>query len=109
MVWQIILCALAACGILLVLWVVVGAMLMPFAPKNSCMIFWVRGNEKRLEMQLRAYGWLLNTGLVRSRLLLIAADDEEAKLAETVTQPYPWAGWIQPEGIETIMGENDSE
>lgn len=109
MVWQIILSALAACGVLLILWVVIGVLLMPFAPKNSCMIIWVHGNRDRLELQLRAYGWLLNTGLVRSRLLLVAANEEEAQLARRVTEPYSWAGWIQPEGIDSIMGENDSE
>lgn len=109
MVWQILLCALAACGILLVLWIVIGLMLMPFAPRNSCMILWVHSNRDRLELQVRAYGWLLNTGLVRSKLLLIAADEEEAELARAISVNYSWADWIQPEGIKTIMGENDSE
>ncbi len=91
MFWQILLCALAAGGILLALWVLVGALLLPFSLRHSCMVIWVSDNCDRLEQQVRAFAWLMDSGFLRSRLLLVASSEEEFQLAEAVCRRYPWA------------------
>lgn len=102
MLGQILICSLAASGVLLVLWVTVGMLLMPFSTRHGSMILWVHGNETRLEQQIRAYGWLYNTGLVRVNLLVLAESDAQAELAERACTPYRWADWIRLDGGEWL-------
>lgn len=93
LVREVIVCALAAIGLLVILWAVVGALLLPFSIRKNCMVVYVRGNERRLEQQVRAFAWLTDCGLIRSRLLLVtpAGEDEAAALAERISRAYAWA------------------
>lgn len=91
------------------LWIVIGAMLMPFSLRHSCMVIWVSDNCDRLEQQVRAFAWLMDTGLLRSRLLLVAGDEEELTLAQTVCRRYPWAMCVLDQKMQDIMGEKELE
>ncbi len=103
MVWQILLCALAAAGLLLLVWAVVGTLLLPFSLGHSCMVIFVNGNERRLEQQVRAFAWLTNCGLLRSRLLLVADNTQQLDLAQHVASVYRWASCVRQEDLEETL------
>lgn len=107
MVWQILLCALAAAGLLLLLWVVIGTLLLPFSLGHSYMVIFVSGNERRLEQQVRAFAWLTDCGLLRSRLLLVAANPDEWELARRVAGAYRWAACVWQEDLEKTLASTE--
>lgn len=105
MVRQIIVCALAAMGMLVILWAVVGALLLPFSLRRNCMVVYVQGDEQRLEQQVRAFAWMTDCGLIRSRLLLVAPDQDDAAaaLAQRVSRAYTWASWTRAGQVQKTL------
>lgn len=103
MVWQILLCALAAAGLLLLLWAVIGTLLLPFSMRHSCMVIFVDGNERRLEQQVRAFAWLTDCGFLRSRLLLVVDNSQQWELARRVASGYRWADCVRQEDLEKTL------
>ncbi len=85
MVWQTIFCILAALGLVLLLWLLFGAFVLPLRPKRG-QIAWLwraEGSEAALQKQYEAYAWLRESGLCPSRLILWDAglDPDALRLA----------------------------
>ncbi len=85
MVLQVILCALAAGGLLLVVWCVVGRLLLPVS-RSLVSVYVLRGDAQELEQTVRAFEWLCESGLMAGTLLVVdcAQDQTLAQLAADV-------------------------
>ena len=82
MVLQVIVCALAAAGVLLIVWCVVGHLLLP-VEKSLVSVYVLRGGDQKLEKTLRAFEWLCESNLMAGTLLVVdcASDSELHELA----------------------------
>lgn len=67
------------------------------------MVIFVNGNERRLEQQVRAFAWLTNCGLLRSRLLLVADNAQQLDLARRAASTYRWASCVRQEDLEETL------
>jgi len=86
MVWQTILCILAALGIVLLLWLIFGAFVLPMRPRRGRLawLWQAEGDEAALLRQYEAYAWLRETGLAPTQLVLWDAglDPDALRLAQ---------------------------
>lgn len=80
MIWNIILCALCAAGLLSAVWLLAALILLPVRDTSTYMVLLASGNGERLEQQCRAYLLLNGIGVIR-RPMVIADDglDGEGK------------------------------
>ncbi len=69
MVSEIVICALAAAGVLLVVWALAAALLLP--AREDCVLVAVSGDAEDLQQRVRAYGFLRDTGMIRTRVLIV--------------------------------------
>lgn len=85
MVLQVILCALAAAGLLLVVWCVVGRLLLPVS-RSLVSVYVLRGDGQELEQTVRAFEWLCESGLMAGTLVVVDCAQDEAltQLADDV-------------------------
>ena len=67
---EILLCVLAACGLLILLWCVTALLLFPAAGEDMTLVWPIEGDCPELEFRVRAYLWLCRAGLFRARLVL---------------------------------------
>lgn len=70
MVEDIILCVLAACGVLLLLWCAAGWALFPCRGRAFTLLY-VTGEAEALERTLRAQRWLRKSGLLYGRVIVV--------------------------------------
>lgn len=69
MVGEIVICALAAAGVLLVVWALAAALLLP--AREDCVLLAASGDAEDLQQRVRSYGFLRDTGLTRTRVLIV--------------------------------------
>ena len=86
MVWQTIFCVLAALGLVLLLWLIFGAFVLPTRPKQGRMawLWQAEGDEAALLRQYEAYVWLRESGVAPEQLVLWDAglEPEALRLAQ---------------------------
>lgn len=70
MIWNILLCALCAAGLLTAVWLLAAALLLPVRDNSTYMILLASGNGEALEQQCRAYLLLNTLGAIRRPLLV---------------------------------------
>ena len=73
MLGMILLCALAAAGLLTVLWAAFGWMAAPFGKSGAVVVLPIR-TEQELERELRAWSWLQKTGMTAAALLVLPTE-----------------------------------
>ncbi len=66
---EICVCALAAAGILLVIWALSAALLLP--AREDCVLLLARGDAENLEQRVRSYRFLCDSGLLQTRLMIV--------------------------------------
>ena len=66
---EICVCALAAAGILLVIWALSAALLLP--AREDCVLLFARGDAEELELRVRSYRFLCDSGLLQTRLYIV--------------------------------------
>lgn len=71
MVGEVILCALAAAGLLTVCWCLLGALIVPAASDAAVYLVSARTGSGELRRRVRAHMWLQDAGLLRARLYLV--------------------------------------
>ena len=71
MIWNIIICALAAAGLLAAVWLVCAKYLLPIRTKDAFLVLAARGRGEALEQQCRAYLLLKNAGILQRPLLIV--------------------------------------
>ena len=69
MVSEIVICALATAGVLLVVWALAAALLLP--AREDCVLVAAFGDADDLQQRVRTYGFLRDTGLIRTRVLIV--------------------------------------
>ena len=67
----ILIAALAACGVLLILWTIFEALLMPLPKDDTYLLVYLRGDAGRVEQHMRACDWLRERRGVRGRVLFV--------------------------------------
>ena len=70
MIADLILCLLAACGVLMVLWCLTGWALFPCRGRHDTLIY-LSGEAPAMEQTVRAQRWLRKSGLSRGRVILV--------------------------------------
>lgn len=112
MVWQTIFCVLAACGLVLVIWVLFGGLLLPLRPRRGriALLWQAAGDERALRRSYRALVWLRESGLGPRELILWdgGLTPEARQVAEALAQTDPrirWAEGTQP--IHTVQERTD--
>lgn len=71
MVLTIMIACLAACGVLLILWTMVEALLMPLPTEEAVLVLPLSGDGAQVEQQIRGCRWLREHRGLRARLLLV--------------------------------------
>ncbi len=69
MIWQVLFSALAAAGLVLVVWCLAGRLLLPARGVLVCCR--VRGDAPELEQTMRSLSWLVESGLLRATLRIV--------------------------------------
>lgn len=77
MVLQVIVCALAAAGLLLIVWCAVGRLLLPVSG-DAVSVYAINGSEKELTQTVRAFEWLCQSGLLAGTLYVLDDEGDEA-------------------------------
>lgn len=105
MVWQILLCALAAAGLLFLLWVAIGLLLMPLRLGHGFVLLFVQENADHLEQSMRAASWLIGSGLLRTTVLLADTQGslQVTELAKRLSESYPWAVWLSADALPDYL------
>ncbi|MCQ2418607.1 MAG: hypothetical protein MJ085_02370 [Clostridia bacterium] len=105
MIWQLLLCALAAAGLLMLLWIAIGTLLLPVRLKGGCILLPVEENADRLEHHVRACAWLIESGLIRSTVILADTqhDPQVTMLAKRLCESYCWAIWLPAEKLTDYL------
>lgn len=70
MLLTVLIGALAVCGAFLIAWALIEALFM-HTPKDSCHIFYLRGNDAQVEQQVRSCRWLRERRGLRGQLILV--------------------------------------
>lgn len=105
MFWQLLLCALAAAGLLMLFWIAIGALLLPVRLKNGCILIMVEENADRLEHRVRACAWLIETGLISGTVILADTqrDPQATMLAKRLSESFCWAIWLPAEQLADYL------
>ena len=87
MLWEILLCALAAALILGLLWLLLAQFLLPIRAKEAFLVLLGQGDGENLEQNCRAYLLLRSAGMLRRPLLLVddGLSEEGLALARQLT------------------------
>ena len=80
----ILIAALAACGVFLIIWTLLEAMLLPLPPKDTLLIVYLHGDAAQVQQTIRACRWLRECRGVQGELLLVdcGLPEEARKAAE---------------------------
>lgn len=71
MVWQMVACALAAAGLVLFFWGLLGAFLLPAAGPGLVLRLPVQGDAPELEQSVRSIVWLVESGFLDAPLEIV--------------------------------------
>lgn len=89
MIWMIVCAVLAAAGLLLILWALLGWCVLP-PRKEAVTIYRLSASEPQLERQVQAFVWSHGSGLAAGRLLLAGGDEppQITALAQRLAAQY---------------------
>lgn len=92
MIWMIVCAVLAAAGLILIVWALLGWCVLP-PRREAVTIYRLSASEPQLERQVRAFVWSRESGLAGGRLILAGGEEapETAALAERLAAQY--AAW----------------
>ncbi len=117
MISEIILCALAAAGLITVCWCVLGALIVPARSEAVLYLVSAACGPEELRRRIRAHMWLREAGLLRDRLYLVddgtsaeamqAAQQLEAEFDVTYCTKEQLTLWLN--GGTTDLGTDGAE
>lgn len=73
---RLLICALAAAGLLFFAWALFACLLLPM-PESAVTVFCLTEPSEDLERQVRSFVFLSGSGILRGRLLLLDLQDSE--------------------------------
>lgn len=102
MVWQVLVCVLAAAGMLFLAWCVVGALLMPVGGPGMTVIYCARGDAEDLEQAVRSFAWLRGSGVADLPLQVVDCGMAPAarERAERLARAHPFVRVLTAERWE---------
>lgn len=105
MIRQLLLCALAAAGLVMLFWLALGTLLLPVRLNDGCILIMVEENAERLEHRLRGCAWLIESGLVSATVILADAqrNKQATNLAKRLCENRPWAIWLPAEQLTDYL------
>lgn len=106
---DLILIFLAAAGVALVLWCLLGLLLQPVFGRNMVTVCFVRGDGRDLEYRTRAYSWLREGRLSGGRLALVDCGLTERGLEAVaiLRARYGWLDYCAPEDLPDYLTNAD--
>ena len=104
MVLHVVVCALAAAGVLLIVWCVVGHMLLPVA-RSLVSVYVLRSGDISLEQTVRAFEWLCESNLMAGTLLVVdCADDvSQHELAAEICDNASCVQLCRPDELAELL------
>ena len=107
MFWQVVSCVLAAAGILLFLWCLVGAFVLPVATPGLTAVYRARGEARDMEQAVRGFAWLRGTGVLEVPLQIVdcGMNEEARQRAEHLARRHPYIQIMRKipgQGEETV-------
>ena len=102
---DLILIFLAAAGVALVLWCLMGLMLHPVFGRTRVTLCFVRGDGRELEYRVRAYSWLREGRISGGRLALVdcGLTDRGRQAAELLRGRYTWLDYCTPDDLAAYL------
>ena len=88
MLWEILLCAVAAAAVLGLFWLLLAQLLLPLRAKDACLLLLGRDGGDGLEHSTRAYLLLKSAGALEGPLYLVddGLSEDGLALAQQLTQ-----------------------
>jgi hypothetical protein len=100
---QILLCALAAAGVLTLAWCLGGRLLLPC--EDTLTLYPAKNGAGRLEKAARCHEWLTKTGLLAGRFVIVdyGLDEDGKRIADTLCGESESVLVCTPEELPTIL------
>ena len=101
--FEVLICSLAAAGLILIAWAILGSLLLP-AHQNCVHICHVQRADD-VERCVRAYLWLHASGLVKGQLVLLdlGLDDIQIVKAKKFAQMYDMVVYCTVSTLQTYL------
>ena len=105
MLLDILLVFLAAVGVVLVLWCIMGLLLLPVFGHNMVTFCFSKGDGKELEQRVRAYGWLRDGKISGGRMVIVDCGLTEHGLgmAQILRERYVWVEYCPRPALEDYI------
>ncbi len=99
MIWRSLSCILAAAGLLLFVWCLAGAFLLP--ARGFTLQLRVSGSAEELEQSVRSAAWLIGSGLLRAPLEIVGSGltDEALSRCERLARRYPYISIVAEDEV----------
>lgn len=106
---DLLLIFLAAAGILLVIWCLVGVLLQPVFGRSMVTFCFTRGDGRELEGRVRIYSWLREGRLSGGRLVLVdcGLTDRGKRVADLLQERYGWLERIPQSELTAYIAQFD--
>ena len=110
MLLDILLVFLAAAGILLLLWCLLGLLLSPVFGRDMVTYCYEKGDGDELEQRARAYGWLRDGRISGGRLVIVDCGLTEQGLERVrrLRERYPWLEYCRREAFAAYIHAENS-
>ncbi len=101
MILDLLLIFLAAAGVVLLLWCLLGLLLLPVFGRNMVTLCYARGCGEDLEQKVRAYGWLRDGRISGGRMIVVDCGLSEQGVGRThlLQERYPWVEYCPREAL----------
>ena len=110
MLLDILLVFLAAAGVALILWCLLGLLLAPVFGRNMVTLCYAEGDGGELEQKIRSYGWLRDGRLTGGRLVIVDCGLTEQGIGRMclLQERYPWVEYCQRDQLIEYIGAEKS-
>lgn len=105
MALTILIAALAVCGVFLIAWCVIEALFCTF-PKNSCHIFYLQGDARLVEQEIRSALWVCEKRGMLGKLLFVdcGISPQAQETAQLILKDHTAAVLCAPSQISGYLG-----
>lgn len=102
---EILLVFLAAAGVVLILWCLMGLLLLPVFGHNMLTLCFAKGEGIELENRVRAYGWLRDGKISGGRIVIVdcGLNANGLSRAQVLRERYVWVEYCPREALPDYM------
>lgn len=104
---DLLLIFLAAAGVLLLLWCLLGLVLLPVFGRSMVTLYYVKGNGEGVEQRVKAYGWLREGRIAGGRLIVVDCGLTEQGIGRVhlLQERYPWLETCQAAAVKDYIDQ----